>query len=63
MDVANALTLNSGLDTVIVVDLTKRAFGVPVVRVVVPGLEALYEDADSDYVPGERALPVLRSSR
>ena len=63
-DLVEALSRLSaaGLDTVFVVDLTKPAFGIPVVRVIVPGLEALYEDADSDYVPGERALSVLRSS-
>lgn len=63
-DLAEALSRLSavGLDTVIAVDLTKPAFGIPVARVVVPGLEALYEDAHSDYVPGARALAVLRSS-
>ena len=34
------------------VDLTKQEFGIPVVRVVVPGLEGLVED---NYVPGARA--------
>lgn len=45
-----------GIDKVAVVDLTKPAFGIPVVRVVVPGLEgALHEDAGGA-MPGARAL-------
>ena len=41
-----------GMNEIVVVDLTKQEFGIPVVRVVVPGLEGLVED---DYVPGARA--------
>ena len=37
------------------VDLTRPEFGLPVVRVVVPGLEGL---DDVDYVPGARARKV-----
>ena len=44
----------SGIDQVMVVDLTRTEFGLPVVRVVIPGLEA--PDDDEDYVPGPRAL-------
>ena len=45
-----------GIDEVAVIDLTRPAFGIPVVRVVVPGLEgALHEDAGGA-VPGARAL-------
>lgn len=44
-----------GVDQVIVVDITNEALGVPVVRVVVPGLEGLMEDEEGDYAPGERA--------
>ncbi len=43
----------AGLRRVIVFDLTKAEFGLPVVRVVIPGLEALAEN--SSYVPGTRA--------
>jgi ribosomal protein S12 methylthiotransferase accessory factor len=41
-----------GMNEIVVVDLTKQEFGIPVVRVVVPGLEGLVED---NYVPGARA--------
>jgi YcaO-like protein with predicted kinase domain len=43
----------AGLSQVVVVELTKREFGIPVVRAVVPGLEAL--DDIPGYVPGARA--------
>ena len=42
-----------GVRQTAIVDLTKREFGIPVVRVVVPGLEAI-ADAPG-YVPGSRA--------
>jgi ribosomal protein S12 methylthiotransferase accessory factor len=45
---------SAGLDRVIVVDLTKAEFALPVVRVIVPGLEGPDEHYD-DYVPGIRA--------
>jgi YcaO-like protein with predicted kinase domain len=44
---------SAGIEEAVVVDLTKPEFGIPVVRVVVPGLEGL---ADSpDYLYGARA--------
>jgi YcaO-like protein with predicted kinase domain len=46
-----------GLEQVVVVDLTKPAFGIPVARVVIPGLEAIH-DAPG-YVPGARARRLL----
>jgi ribosomal protein S12 methylthiotransferase accessory factor len=42
-----------GIERVIVVDLTKPELGIPVVRVVVPGLEAL--SVPGHWVPGPRA--------
>jgi YcaO-like protein with predicted kinase domain len=48
-----------GLSEIAVVDLTKPEFGIPVVRVLVPGLEGLVED---DYVPGARALALARAA-
>jgi len=45
-----------GVERVIVVDLTKDAFKIPVVRVIVPGLEGLNEVPG--YVPGARAREV-----
>jgi ribosomal protein S12 methylthiotransferase accessory factor len=44
----------NGIDQVVVVDLTRPEVRIPVVRVVVPGLEAPHDD--DDYVPGPRAL-------
>lgn len=44
----------NGIEQVIAVDLTRPEFGLPVARIVVPGLEA--PDDDEDYVPGPRAL-------
>ena len=41
---------------VVVVDLTKSEFALPVVRVIVPGLEPILV---SDYVPGRRAQGVI----
>ena len=41
-----------GIEEVIVVDLTKPEFKIPVVRAVIPGLEGL--DSSARYVPGER---------
>ena len=44
---------NIGVSEVVVVDLTKADVGIPVVRVIVPGLEGLH-DAPG-YVAGPRA--------
>ena len=41
-----------GIDEIVMVDLTKPEFKIPVVRVIIPGLEGL--DSSSRYVPGER---------
>jgi YcaO-like protein with predicted kinase domain len=43
-----------GIEEVVVVDLTKSEVGIPVARVIVPGLEAPHDD--SSYVAGPRAL-------
>ena len=50
----------AGIDQVIAVDLTRDAVGVPVVRVIVPGLEGAMNEADGEYAPGPRALRLLR---
>jgi ribosomal protein S12 methylthiotransferase accessory factor len=49
-----------GLHEVIAVDLTKAELGIPVVRVLVPGLEPLHDV--SSVVPGARARRLLRES-
>lgn len=46
-----------GIEEAVAVDLTKPEFGIPVVRVVVPGLEGA--DESPDYLLGERGLRVL----
>lgn len=46
----------TGLTQAITVDLTRSEFGLPVVRVVVPGLEG--SDHHEDYVPGVRARAI-----
>jgi ribosomal protein S12 methylthiotransferase accessory factor len=49
------MQLNSvGINEVCMVDLTQEKFGIPVVRVIIPGLEAPHDEAS--YVPGPRAL-------
>ena len=45
----------AGMPQALVVDLTIANYGLPVVRVVVPGLEGPDKGPDSDYVPGARA--------
>src|SRR5688572_13855150 len=52
----------AGIDQVVVVDLTREAIGVPVARVIVPGLEGMMEDEDSDYAPGPRARRCLKEA-
>jgi ribosomal protein S12 methylthiotransferase accessory factor len=51
-----------GIDQVIAVNLTKEGLGIPVVRIVVPGLEGP-NDEGSDYVPGQRARRLMDASR
>ncbi len=51
------LLARAGLDRALVVDLSKPEFGIPVVRVVVPGLET-YHHVEG-YTPGERAQRAL----
>jgi ribosomal protein S12 methylthiotransferase accessory factor len=47
------------IEEVVVVDLTRTEFGLPVVRVVVPGLEGAYGHEQGDFVPGSRARAVM----
>ncbi len=60
-DVAWELTQLSrvGIEEVLVVNLTRRELGVPVVRVVIPGLETAIEGPA--YVPGERARRAIQA--
>ena len=45
---------SAGLESLLMVDLTSPELGIPVVRVVIPGLEG--PDDEPTYVPGRRAL-------
>lgn len=49
----------AGIDSVVVVNLTKAELGVPVVRVVIPGLEPRV--GVTDHIPGPRALAIMRN--
>ncbi|HET7157827.1 MAG TPA: YcaO-like family protein, partial [Burkholderiales bacterium] len=49
-----------GMDQVHVVDLGREGIGVPVARVIVPGLEGAMGEGDADYVPGFRARRCLQ---
>ena len=46
----------AGIGRVIAVDLTRPEIGIPVVRVVIPGLEGVGEA--SNYAPGARARAI-----
>jgi len=50
----------AGIAQVAAVDLTKPEFGIPVVRIVIPGLEGL--DHSPKFVPGTRARARLREA-
>ncbi|WNG37765.1 hypothetical protein F0U61_31815 [Archangium violaceum] len=52
---------SAGLRQVVVVDLTKRELGIPVVRVIIPGLEPLHDIPG--YTPGARARSILQEAR
>ena len=51
-----------GIEQVIAVDLTREAVGVPVVRVIVPGLEGAMEEGKGLYSPGLRARRHLQQA-
>jgi len=54
---------SAGIHQLLVVDLTKPELGLPVVRVVVPGLEGPDKGGRGDYVPGPRAHAVRGGDR
>jgi YcaO-like protein with predicted kinase domain len=55
LEVALGLLQAAGLRQVAWVDLARPEFGIPVVRVVVPGLEGPWTPPDGEYTPGRRA--------
>lgn len=48
-----------GIEEAVSVELTQERYQIPVVRVVIPGLEGVYKGEHSDYVPGARAKALL----
>lgn len=48
-----------GIRQVLAVDLTRPAIGLPVAKVVIPGLEGAYGHSGERYVPGRRAQRIL----
>ncbi len=54
LNVIKSQLLSSGLNSVMIVDLSLSEFNIPVVRVVVPGLEGIHDSPG--YVRGSRAL-------
>ena len=52
-----------GIREVIAVDLSKPAFGIPVVRICIPGLEGPMEDESGSFLPGPRARAALEAER
>ncbi|GAB5376065.1 MAG: YcaO-like family protein [Acuticoccus sp.] len=52
----------AGIEEVVAVDIGRPAFGLSVIRVVVPGLEAALEGPRSQYVPGARASAQLMAA-
>ena len=58
LDTALARLDAAGLRQVAYVDLTRADFGIPVARVIVPGLEGPWTPEGGDYTPGTRARAV-----
>ena len=52
---------SAGIDEVVCVDLSKPEFEIPVVRVVIPGLEGPHDD--DSYLPGPRARSIVDGDR
>jgi ribosomal protein S12 methylthiotransferase accessory factor len=56
-----AQLVNIGIDEVVCVDLSKPAFDIPVVRIVIPGLEGPHDE--DEYIPGPRARAIAEQAR
>jgi YcaO-like protein with predicted kinase domain len=50
---------NAGIRRLVMVDLTKAEFALPVVRIIAPGLEAI---VGADYIPGPRARQTIEAN-
>jgi ribosomal protein S12 methylthiotransferase accessory factor len=55
LDTALQSLRNAGIRQVAYVDLTQPEFGIPVARVIIPGLEGPWTPSDGEYTPGPRA--------
>jgi ribosomal protein S12 methylthiotransferase accessory factor len=53
----------AGIGPVLYADLTRPDLGLPVARVVVPGLEGAFRGAEGDFVPGRRARAIMEPDR
>jgi ribosomal protein S12 methylthiotransferase accessory factor len=53
----------AGIEQAVAVDLTREAVGVPVARVIVPGLEGAMNEEHDDYAPGPRLRRRLDGAR
>ena len=53
LDWLKAQLQSASIEQIAVVDLTREEFGIPVTRIIIPGLEAPHDD--DNYVPGQRA--------
>ena len=58
LDTALQRLASAGLRQVAYVDLSQAEFGIPVARVIVPGLEGPWTPEGGDYTPGKRARAV-----
>ena len=56
LDAALNCLAQAGFGQVVCFDLTRPEIGVPVVRVIVPGLEGPWAPPGGEYHPGRRAL-------
>ena len=53
----------AGIGPVLYADLTRPDLGLPVARVVVPGLEGAFRGSEGDFVPGRRARAITGANR
>ena len=53
----------AGIGPVLYADLTRPDLGLPVARVVVPGLEGAFRGTEGDFVPGRRARAIMEPVR
>jgi YcaO-like protein with predicted kinase domain len=53
---------SAGLAQAVAVDLSRESIGIPVVRMIVPGLEGVMDEEHGDYSPGRRARRYLQEA-